>query len=304
MSNDRARLIEKAKTLSWFHAIDFDDYVAPGRTSSVPNGTLTPVWQLLGHIDLVGRDCLDIGAADGIVAFTMKRAGARRVVAADGHPFPTFMVARDLLGLDVEYLSDLQDTGLATKLQPASFDVIVMAGLLYHVFSPLAAIAACRRALRPGGLLITETVCVGSPEPILKLNTEMEPPLTEQFTTYLIPSPLALEGMLKLCCFDVLASSANRIPATGAVGRIAHLARAASPDDIADRKPQLIRTHDANAGTPHISFRDLRAEPATSPVPYRGSRGHHQAARKDADWVKLQPRGPIAPAPSSSQPAC
>jgi 2-polyprenyl-3-methyl-5-hydroxy-6-metoxy-1,4-benzoquinol methylase len=151
-SLNRDELIAEARNHSWFHSIDFGDYVSPSRTAvkSIPNGTLQPVWEFFKHLDLHNRDCMDIGAADGIVAFTMKQMGARRVVATDGVSRRQFLIARDLLELDVEYVDNLMDVDLGRRFEAESFDVIVMAGFLYHLWSPLAAIAACRRILKAG----------------------------------------------------------------------------------------------------------------------------------------------------------
>ncbi|MGH8247542.1 MAG: class I SAM-dependent methyltransferase, partial [Gammaproteobacteria bacterium] len=279
----------------------FGDWVSPGRfgAEKTPNATLLPVFEFLRHIDVVGLDVLDIGAADGLVSFTLEAKGARRVVATDGVVRPAFEVAHALIGSKVEYISDLQDVDLDRRgTELGTFDIVVLAGFLYHVFGPLATIAACRKLVRAGGLLIVETVYRGGEEPTLLLNTAIEPPITEQHSTYSIPTPSAVEGMLRLCCFDPLASaSLGKLQRSGGRGRVGYLVRAVSPDDVRNRPPQLVRTHEMLAGTPNINFRALRSQGSGSSVPYLGPPGHTEVnPNTHADWIPFQPRAVVSAA--------
>jgi SAM-dependent methyltransferase len=289
----RQQLIADAAACTWFHAIDFGDYVSPSRsrTKGVPNGSLQPVWEFLQHLNVAGLDCLDIGAADGIVAFTLKQMGARRVVATDVIPRRPFLIARELLALDVEYITDLPDTELGRRFAPENFDLIVMAGFLYHLFSPLNAIAACRRILRPGGLLITESCYTGGAAPAAYLSTEMEPPLTQEPSTYWIFTPSAIEGMLKLSCFDVLGSaSVGGLRTSGGIGRVGHIARAVAPDEVGNRRPQLVSTHTKVSVGPPLNFQEMRSRGTTRPIPYAGPQEHVVVgADRYPEWVPLLP---------------
>ena len=147
----RQKLIEEADSMPWFHAIDFGDYTSRGRfpQGTTPNSTLLPVFHFLRDLDVTDRDCLDIGTADGIVAFSLKQRGARRVVGADGGPRRQFEIARQLLGIDVEYDSRFPDTEFDRRFPPGTFDVVVMAGLIYHLFGPLNAIARVATCCAP-----------------------------------------------------------------------------------------------------------------------------------------------------------
>ena len=295
----RVELLQEAQGLQWFHSIDFGDWISPERTphkALVANSTLLPVWNFLERLDLRKRACLDIGAADGIVAFTMEQMGARRVVATDGNPRRTFEVARDLLDSGVQYQPDMPDTQLATRLRPKSYDLIVMAGFLYHLFCPMAALAACRRALKPGGLLLLESVYTGGEEAAAYLNTAMDPPLTEQWSTYWIPTAACLEGQLNLACFDILGSaSLGRKLTTKIPGRIAYLCRASAPDDIAHRTPQLIQTHARLKAVPELDFRSM-GEAARRPIAYNHSREHVELSpKRHPGWVPLLPKLSASP---------
>lgn len=276
--DERRDLIQEAKSIPWFHAIDFGDFVSPGRFGAdrVPNGTLIPVYELIRHVDLKGLHVLDIGTADGVIALGAKAMGAQRVVATDGTPRRPFKIARRLSGLDIEYIGDMQDIQLASRRdEMGRFDVVVMAGFLYHVFAPLTVLAAARALVRPGGLLIIETVYRGGDEPTLMLNTAMDPPLTEQHSTYWVGTRHCIEEMLKLVSFDVLGSaSLGQVRPKDSPGRLAVVARAVVPEEVRDRRPQLVRSHEKLSGTPDISFRDLRNENYANTLPYAGERSH------------------------------
>ncbi|MDQ3580852.1 MAG: class I SAM-dependent methyltransferase, partial [Pseudomonadota bacterium] len=60
------------------------------------------------------------------------------------------------------------------------FDLIILAGVIYHIFSPLEAIAICRNLLKENGLMLVETAMARGKEPKLMLNTEMEDPIAQE----------------------------------------------------------------------------------------------------------------------------
>jgi 2-polyprenyl-3-methyl-5-hydroxy-6-metoxy-1,4-benzoquinol methylase len=96
-----------------------------------------------------GGTLLDVGAAGG--AFVLE-AGLAGFQARGIEPSPAFARhARESLGVDVAD-GRLEDA----QLEPASLDVITMWHVLEHVPDPVAALALCAHALRPGGLLVLE----------------------------------------------------------------------------------------------------------------------------------------------------
>ena len=124
---DREELIRQAEEINWFHAIDFGDCQSPGRfTPGTPqNRTLFGVMDMLDQIDLTGLSCLDIGTADGLIAFNMASRGAARVVSTDLPPkgFSSFNTARELLNLDVEMVGGTTFDNIIDKLGEHVFDV-------------------------------------------------------------------------------------------------------------------------------------------------------------------------------------
>jgi SAM-dependent methyltransferase len=267
----------KINELSWFHAINFREASSPGRGGNPPNWSLFGTLSFLGDTALEGARCLDVGAMDGLASFIMKERGAARVVATDLYDRPQFRLARSILGLEtqVEYLPTTHLSQLGARFGRGAFDVVVFAGVLYHVFSPLISLMQCRKLLKTGGLLIVETMCTRREEPILILNPEQIPPPVDEYTTYFVPTRSAVEGMLKLAGFEVLAS----LDVKGR-NRTTVLARASRPSEIPDRSELLCRMHDRLARgaddllAEELSYYDLeRDQSVPSSITYSGARG-------------------------------
>lgn len=92
---------------------------------------------------------LEIGCGSGWQLEALKRAGWK----TQGIDFdPAAVAAARSRGLDVQ-VGDVRDLGLAA----ASFDAIVMAHVLEHVFDPVGLLIECKRLLKPGGRLVSIT---------------------------------------------------------------------------------------------------------------------------------------------------
>ena len=163
----------------WYHTLE----VAPGVVT--PGWfDLRPIADLLPWPDVRGKRCLDVGAADGFLAFELERRGAAEVVAADlrDHElwdWPPHLrargleylravagpekgvglrMAKELLGSEVEPI-DMS----AYDLSPESvgeFDVVVCGSLLLHLRDPMRALEAIRSVCR-GQFMCTNQVDVG-----------------------------------------------------------------------------------------------------------------------------------------------
>jgi SAM-dependent methyltransferase len=109
---------------------------------------------------------------EGLLPVLLKRRGARSVVAVDAADLSERVaLVQHCSGQQFEYypktsLSRIKDM-LSERarlsryvgqhvIQPG-FDVVVLSGVLYHVFSPIHVIGLVRTLLNPGGLLILET---------------------------------------------------------------------------------------------------------------------------------------------------
>lgn len=269
LSHDRVKeLKEQVAKLRWFHAIDFGDFQSAGRHKEgvPPNNTLFGAMDLLRHIDLTGSTCLDVGSAHGLMTFGLKVHGAEKVTAVDnseriGVPF---MVARELLGLDVDYVYS-PASELVSTFGPRSVDFVLAAGLMYHLANPGDAIFNTRRVLKPGGLLLLETAYAADREDaVLVFNCVPRAPYDEPYT-YFLPSKTAVLDMMRLACLDVLAYRITK------PNRLTVLARAVAPEQVQNRAGLTIQAHDIGTQDRIIPFTDYRQDREwTAKVSYDG----------------------------------
>jgi tRNA (mo5U34)-methyltransferase len=166
---DAARDVAAAVAESpfWYHTIN----VAPG--VSTPGWfDLRPIADELPWPEIEGKRCLDIGTADGFLAFEMEKRGAAEVLAIDvadhelwDHPLrarergPAYLrhIAGPKKGVGFEIARELLDSSVTLKqlsiydLDPdevGEFDVIVCGVLLLHLRDPLRALEAVRGVCR------------------------------------------------------------------------------------------------------------------------------------------------------------
>ena len=162
----------------WYHTLE----VAPGVVT--PGWfDLRPIVDLLPWPDVRGKRCLDVGTADGFLAFELERRGAGEVVAADLRDHELWDWPAHLRGRGLEYLRAVagpeKGVGLrlarellgsaveavdlsAYDLSPDSageFDVVVCGSLLLHLRDPLRALEAIRSVCR-GQFLCTNQIDV------------------------------------------------------------------------------------------------------------------------------------------------
>ncbi|MGV0025160.1 DUF1698 domain-containing protein [Phormidesmis priestleyi] len=138
----------------WFQHFE----VAPGIFTPGLNPVLEFCDRLQLPKDLTGMTVLDVGAYDGGFSFECERRGASQVVAYDLlKPTETgFSIAKEILGSSVEYVQ-----GSVYKLDPdiiGTFDIVLFAGVLYHLRHPLLAIDLLRTVTRKFCLVETQVI--------------------------------------------------------------------------------------------------------------------------------------------------
>ena len=257
-SLSRDQLLEQAAALRWFHAIDFGDYQSAGRfqQGQRQNMTLFPVFELLKGIQVKGMDCLDVGSACGLISFGLRSLGANRVAAADIVEFKTLRVANELLKANVEYYPGTRADCVSDTFPNQEFDLVVCAGVLYHMFNPMGAIAEARLLLRKNGLFVVETAYdPRRKDASMELNSESDDPFKEAYTYWNI-SESTIAGMLKICGFNILRCVRLKSP-----GRIAFLAQAVDYNDVENRTNLAKRMHELGFGEQkYISSKYPRTE--------------------------------------------
>ena len=264
---NRDQLLADASEAKWFHAIDFGDFQSSGRfpADQRQNVTLFPVFELLKGLDVTDLDCLDIGAACGIVSFGLKHRGARYVGAVDIVRFKSLLIARELLGLDIDYRPYVRADRVSENFPDQHFDLIVSAGVLYHMFNPMAVIAESRLLIKQNGLFLLETAYLPAEEkPVILFNAESDDPFREAYT-YWLPSESAICGMLKLCGFDILRTVKLQGPQ-----RIAFLAAAKPFDQVSDRSALMERMHELGFGEQAYRPQHFSAKKSTI-IPAKGA---------------------------------
>ena len=147
-----------------------------------------------GHVDLEGRQALDIGCGGGILAESM--AAAKAVVTgidmADG-PLSVARLHQLESGAQVEY-QKMTAEDLAEK-DPGKYDVVTCLEMLEHVPDPSQVIRSCAELVRPGGHVFFSTInrnpksflfAIVGAEYVLKLL----PSGTHEYAKFIKPSEL------------------------------------------------------------------------------------------------------------------
>lgn len=263
---DVARSEDQVAANRWFHSIDFGDFASSGRfrPGDPQNITLYGTMDLISHIDLDGVDVLDVGAVDGLISFGAIRLGARRVVATDSVVRDGFLLARDMLGLDVEYIPRVQIRDFVDQFGRGSFDLIVCSGVIYHMLNPASAFFECRKLLKERGLLIVESAFERqSDRAAIFVNNEEE--LFAEPNTYSMPTKRAILGLMRLACLDVVAVRTVVGP-----DRITVLGRAVDPAEVRDRTVLTRRMHELDFCDFEFQIKRFLPSPGISAIGYDG----------------------------------
>lgn len=235
----------------WFHGINFGDGLRAKGRSIPENWSLYGALSFLEQVPLRGARVLDIGTMDGLIAFIAEKEGAS-VVATDLYDRASMRTACRIFKSSVDYHPTTSIEDLLERFGAASFDVVIMGGLLYHLVSPLRAILIARNLLKTGGLLILETVATEEPGPIIHFN--LGAPVMDEYTTYFVPSLEAARSMMQFCCFDLLGSNKVRPTGNPRYVRGTIMARATEPDSASSGTPlmQAAQERASKSATDHI----------------------------------------------------
>jgi hypothetical protein len=221
---------------------------------------------------------------DGLMSFGLCNLGARRVVATDSYFRESFELGRKALDLNVEYHPNTQIDDLVAKFGTGSFDIIICAGVIYHMLNPASAFFECRKLIKENGLVIMETAFTRrSDDAAFFVNSEEE--LLPEQSTYWVPTRQGVVGMMKLALFDVLAIRALHGP-----DRITVLGRAVGPADVTSRTGLTQRIHEVDfCDFGYLIKRDWPTA-ATSSTAYSGDRDERLI-----DQRSYQPTFPFHP---------
>lgn len=248
----------------WYHSIE----VAPG--------VVTPGWFDLRPIvdrmpwpDVRGKRCLDVGTADGFLAFELEQRGASEVVATDIGEHEQWDWELRRQGDGPEYLRqvagltknigfrvahELRNSAVRTKqisvydLTPdavGEFDVVVCGSLLLHLRDPLRALEAIRSVCR-GELLCTNQIelaysLLHRNRPLVRLDG------TAGVVQWWLPNVAGHRQMLRAAGFEVLRESGLYSVRFG----VGHPPRSRRPRWLVPRLARIALT--GGDGVPHCA---------------------------------------------------
>jgi len=234
----KPHLQKEMAQLQWYHSMDFGDgFHVQGRRLVFPdNYSLFGVQYFIENMELSGHVCLDIGAVDGLVSFILKMRGADTVISTDVLERRTYLLAREYLGLETTYHTPVVIDELDTIVEEKSLDLIINAGVLYHLVDPLGSLLQCRRFLKTGGYMILETSYLPHRKnAVMHFNlADTSKRRIDQTSITWRPSANAVYGMLEASSFQVIAAAA--------VGsRLSVLAKAIAPRQTPTMHPLIKR---------------------------------------------------------------
>ena len=155
-------LAEEIKKHFWWHTIDLGGgVVTPGRkTADIMQREAAALFE---GVDLQGKTFLDVGAWNGGFSVEARRRGAKRIVGLDhytwNHPLfrgrETFDLVSKAFGDRFEAVDIDLDSPRLSLESLGQFDVVLYAGVFYHLVDPIA--ASREVAARASELLILET---------------------------------------------------------------------------------------------------------------------------------------------------
>ena len=153
---DEAELAAEVAAEEWYHRVGLGPaIVTDGVERYLPYQR--PVLAALAGLDLTGRRVLDVGCRDGLVAFAAEQQGAAEVVGSDNDPSPGAVgIIVPATGSKVRFV-DANVLDMTPDDVGGRFDVVVAAGLLYHLRAPFTALHVLRELLVDGGTLILES---------------------------------------------------------------------------------------------------------------------------------------------------
>jgi SAM-dependent methyltransferase len=166
---DVARLEAEARSLAdraqygWGHTIDFGPFRVEGLLGE-KYLRLAGVLDSWGWwpADLSGLTVADVGCYTGGLSLLLAARGAEQVVAVDEVGDHLEQVAFLAGALDTPNVRPVETSlyRLHDHVEPESLDLVLLAGVLYHLSDMLVGLVALQQLLRPGGVLIVESNAV------------------------------------------------------------------------------------------------------------------------------------------------
>ena len=199
----REEIRAEVNRLHWAHSIDLGGgIVTPGAW-----GTHNPqLHQAIQDVDFRGKKVLDIGCWDGLFSFEAERCGASEVYATDLisqralRDQPTFALAHRVLNSKVKYFPNTSVFDVES-LGVDDFDVVIYAGVYYHLKDPLRSFTTLRRVMKDNALMIVEGEIVKSKKCLATFH--YREPYAKDPSNWWLPSPSCLRQWVECSFFEV-----------------------------------------------------------------------------------------------------
>jgi len=256
---------EDIEAMDWYYNVE----LKPGAfTNARIRGTSSMTRDVVRNIDLSGQRCLDIGAQECLLTAMMARQGAAQVAAYDRLDLSDrIALIKEAYNVDFDYYHSLQLNELPARLKSENvkpFDVVIFAGVLYHMIDPLAGLATVRSFVREGGLVVVETSVMARGDFTAEINAKGRYYPGSNYFQISMGTLDYFMRMLRLRPLDVLYTK----PSDDGVCRVTIVARAVksvvpTDDDEWMRKPWVRQDMESA----HLSYDELASE--SEPVKYR-----------------------------------
>jgi 2-polyprenyl-3-methyl-5-hydroxy-6-metoxy-1,4-benzoquinol methylase len=194
---------QRIKTVKfvWPYDHDFGDFqVGPGKGKYRPAQLITRFMDEFGvpSKDLTGKRILDIGCYLGGPSILLAAMGADVVAIEEVKKYvDCLLYLRDAFAIDNLHPRNLSLWDLAGHEYQDAFDIVLFAGVLYHLSDPVLGMRLIFNAVRPGGTVLLETSTARSQERILVYAGKNEwAGKNVSGTNWFIPSPLVVTEMM------------------------------------------------------------------------------------------------------------
>lgn len=146
---------EAVNKYCWYTTIKITDEISTspqlnsGKRSSIPNPCTLMHYD---YVDFKDKSVLDIGCRDGLHSFEAEKRGAKSILGID-----TCLSIGAVEFLIPYFKSKVKMQEKSLYDIEGSFDIVIFAGVLYHLRYPFLAIKKISELLVEGGTLILET---------------------------------------------------------------------------------------------------------------------------------------------------
>lgn len=152
------------------------------RSSSLKEAKLN--WELYElPVTMNGADFLDVGCWGGAMCLEAIMLGAKLAVGVDSVESPNVRKIKEQY-LNFRFLQ--MDIYSPHWFSLPRFDVVLAAGVLYHVPDPVGLLHRLKHAVKDGGLLVIETAVEGNAEPYMRYCRDKS--FDNNFSNWFIPS--------------------------------------------------------------------------------------------------------------------